>query len=309
MAKHAGTRTLGIVELEIFQHLDSQYEGSISFLHNPQSHPDYGEGGDASDGGMHGEGEESPSHTGIFSGAQLPGTPLCRVPPTSPSSDDDIDADSGDEEAHYPAHHPDPSDSFPPHNGEQFMLFFGLFVDGVQLHQHGRHTTTVIALKLLDLPGFLSHKDCAAYPIGYISGPKEPTTMTTIIELIMQQFKQYEPKGVRVENGRVFVEGDAIEFFDIHRQKTRKVFPIFVFAFADTPARRGWLLTTGHNSKSGCDKCGLRSTKTLPNGAPIGFPGFTAYTAPAEAQYFDEHLQVLYSNYPRIHCLQPHYSM
>lgn len=46
---------------------------------------------------------------------------------------------------------PDPTDEVMTGDGDPLTLLFALFVDGVQLHDHGRATTTVIGLKCLDL--------------------------------------------------------------------------------------------------------------------------------------------------------------
>lgn len=96
---------------------------------------------------------------------------------------------------------PDPRDEIMTAHGEEMVLLFGLFVDGVQLHQHGRSTTTVFCLKCLDLPGFLVNTDLASYTIAFIEGPKEPTCMTSILLTILKQFKMFEPTGVQHADG------------------------------------------------------------------------------------------------------------
>lgn len=86
-------------------------------------------------------------------------------------------------------------------HGETMVLLFGLFVDGVQLHNAGRSTTTVFSLKCLDLPGFLANTDLACYTLAFVDGPKEPTNMTQLVLTILHQFKIFEPTGVTDSDG------------------------------------------------------------------------------------------------------------
>lgn len=83
------------------------------------------------------------------------------------------------------------------------------------------------------------------------------------------------------------VEGSCIKVWDSHRNVYRFVKPVVVVAYADTPARRGWALTCGHTSRSGCDKCGLRSTRTMFDGTETPTNVFTGYIANAKALVFD----------------------
>ena len=57
----------------------------------------------------------------------------------------------------------------------------------------------------------------------------------------------------------------------------RKVVPLLVMAFADTPARATWALTCGHSGRSGCDKCFMPSTRMLADGTQIHFNIYRAY--------------------------------
>lgn len=95
---------------------------------------------------------------------------------------------------------PDPTDEVMTGNGDSLTLLFALFVDGVQLHDHGRATTTVMGLKCLDLPAFLSSTDLACFPLAYIGGSKEPSNLSEFMMIVLQQFKSHEPLGVD-ENG------------------------------------------------------------------------------------------------------------
>lgn len=96
---------------------------------------------------------------------------------------------------------PDPSDEVMTGDCDTLTLLFGVFVDGVQLHQHGRATTTVIGIKCLDLPGFLSHTDLASYALAFIGGPKEPSNLSEIMAIVLKQFKLHEPMGYADDKG------------------------------------------------------------------------------------------------------------
>lgn len=188
----------------------------------------------------------------------------------------------------------DVTDEFPPPEGDRIILLFGAFVDGVQLSQHGRTSTTVISIRCLDMPGHLSTTDIASYPAAFIGGIncKEPTTMSELMQYFCHPFKEHEPMGELQPDGSIVVRGNPIRVYDSYRKRFRDVFPVFACAFADTPARRGWLLTTGHTSQSGCDRCGLRSVRTLPCGTPLDFNGFTGYTHPELARVFNKDTNV-----------------
>lgn len=88
------------------------------------------------------------------------------------------------------------------------------------------------------------------------------------------------------------VVGKTVKVWDAYRNQYRQVAPVLAAAYADTPARRGWALATGHTGRSGCDKCGLRSTRLLPSGDTVGFGAFCGYSAPATALVYDEDKQV-----------------
>lgn len=82
---------------------------------------------------------------------------------------------------------------------------------------------------------------------------------------------------VAFATGNITVSGEPIKVWDSYRRQYREVFPILVFAFADTPARRGWALTTGHTGFRGCDKCGIRGVRTLSSGVKLNFTAFCGY--------------------------------
>lgn len=86
--------------------------------------------------------------------------------------------------------------------------------------------------------------------------------------------------------GNIRITGAPIKVWDSHRKKWRSVFPVLVFAYADTPARRGWALTTGHTGRSGCDKCGIRGIRILPGGIQLNWTAFAGFHHPCPAMVF-----------------------
>lgn len=82
--------------------------------------------------------------------------------------------------------------------------------------------------------------------------------------------------------------GKPIRVWDSHKKKWRQVYPIFLFAFADTPARRMWALTTGHTGNRGCDKCGLRGLRLLPDGFKLGWSAWAGFCSPCEAMILNK---------------------
>ena len=77
--------------------------------------------------------------------------------------------------------------------------------------------------------------------------------------------------------------GAPVTVYDSYRDVQRRVFPILVFAYADTPARRGWLLTCGASGRSGCDKCGTRGVRVLWDGTPLSTTRFLGFKGPTAA--------------------------
>jgi hypothetical protein len=51
--------------------------------------------------------------------------------------------------------------------------------------------------------------------------------------------------------------------------------------------RRAWALTCGHSGRTGCDKCGLRSTRRVPDGTEYSSNCFGGYSARAPTVTFD----------------------
>lgn len=88
--------------------------------------------------------------------------------------------------------------------------------------------------------------------------------------------------------GNIQVACRGVQVWDCQRNGYRRVLPILVVAYADTPARRGWLLSCGATCRSGCDKCGIRSTRTLPNGEKLSFSAFLGYEALTNGMVYDE---------------------
>ena len=162
-AKFAGTRTHAFLDSEFYQHLDYAHNGAISVL---------------SQGSL---GQTSGNNSTTALAADTPTSPSSIGACPSTEAPDSVNAD--------------PIDEVMTANGDTMTLFFALFVDGVQLHAHGRATTTVVGVKCLDLPGFLCNTDMASYPLAFIGGSKEPTNMSEIMAIILKQFKDHEPDG------------------------------------------------------------------------------------------------------------------
>lgn len=87
--------------------------------------------------------------------------------------------------------------------------------------------------------------------------------------------------------GKVTVTGKPVKVWDSYRDMYRYVHPVLVFAYADTPARRSWLLGCGHTGRSGCDKCGIRGVRELTSGVPLGNTCFLGYSGSTLALVYD----------------------
>lgn len=176
-ARFAGTRTLAMVGSDLYAEVDAAHGNAISALSSPTDNP-----------------VQPPEEDPTLAHAES-----LDVPPATEGGVDQGDNESTGSEPQDPLEEvgdPDPSDEIMTANGESMVLLFGLFMDGVQLFAHGRSTTAVVSMKCLDMPGFLANTDLASYTIAFIGGPKEPTTLTTLTRLILDQFKYFEPKGV-----------------------------------------------------------------------------------------------------------------
>lgn len=92
--------------------------------------------------------------------------------------------------------------------------------------------------------------------------------------------------------GETLVRGAPIRVWDSHRKKYRLVFPVLVFAFADTPARRSWALTIGHTGFRGCDKCSIKGIRKLPDGTTLGWTAFCGYYRECHAAVLEEGAKV-----------------
>lgn len=175
-ARFAGTRTQALLDSPLYERLDNAHGKAISELARE-------------DVRMDGSDEEMlPGHAA--NGASE-STRSERVQGTASDSDFELGEVSD----------PDPLDEVMTAHGDTMTLFFGLFIDGVSLHQHGRSSTTVVAIKCMDLPGFLCNTDLACYPLAFIDGPKEPTNLVQFMALILRQFKEFEPMGAEDEQG------------------------------------------------------------------------------------------------------------
>lgn len=157
-ARFAGMRSRAMLDSPLYQQLDEAHGRALSALDSSQTQSEVPVGG------------------------AVPMHPPAEAAPAAPYRD--------------PLHEPvdtDPSDEVMTGAGDTLTLLFALFVDGVQLHGHGRDTTTVIGLKCLDLPAFLCHTDLACYALAFIGGPKEPSDLSEIMSIILDQFKCHEP--------------------------------------------------------------------------------------------------------------------
>lgn len=175
-ARFAGVRTQGMIESPFYARLDAAHGGAISAFavsEEPRVDP-----------------------------AAAPAAAAVAEPPADPPADAHMAGDSDfEDDPDFPAADPDPRDEVMTGNGDTLVLMFGLFCDGVQLHESRRSSTTVFSLKCLDLPGFLVGTNLASYNIAFIDGPKEPTCMTDILLRILAEFKELEPLGITDDAG------------------------------------------------------------------------------------------------------------
>lgn len=295
-ARFAGTRTHAMLDSPFYQRIDKAHGRALSALDSQ---------------------DQAACAQDAHIATEDADTPACAGPSTQPAINEETASDGDIVD-------PDPTDEVATGDGETLTLLFALFIDGVQLHGHGRATTTVVGLKCIDLPGFLCNTDLACFPLAYIGGVKEPTCLTQITHIILKQFKDHEVStdtdaegdalayfnlhvvhcmlggmyhrcalsASAAFTGNIRVKGTPIRVWDSHRNSWRYVYPILVFAFADTPARRRWALTTGHTGKSGCDKCGIRGFRLLPSGIELNWTAFMGYSSPCPVLLFDAESKV-----------------
>lgn len=74
-------------------------------------------------------------------------------------------------------------------------------MDGVKLHENSASTTTAGSLKFMDLPGHLVQTNTASYNLFFISGPKEPTNMTSFMQQVLLQMASLAPEVSTAPNG------------------------------------------------------------------------------------------------------------
>ena len=212
-AKYASTRTVAMLQCEVYGRLDRAHGGALTALSEPESEDALMRGGGASGSADLGPVSPAAAHadgdvatpSGDRGVASPAAATLDQPPPSAgPSPDQVPDTPDTDPTADFLAD-ADPRDEVMTAYGTDMVLLFGLFVDGVQLHQHGRSTTTVFCLKCLELPGFLANTDLATYTLTFVEGPKEPTCMTTLLMAILRQFKIFEPTGVETADGALYI--------------------------------------------------------------------------------------------------------
>lgn len=235
-AKHAGVRTRAMLESPFYARLDAAHDGALSAL-TVNSAPDQARATDGHSthdvGGARStpplqkavpvQGLSHPLDEGLAGSARRAGPNTERPEGDGPHSESDGPDVLAVED-------PDPSDEFMTGAGPTLTLLFGLFVDGVQLHASGESTTTVVSLKCLDLPGFLVGSKLASYNLGFVSGPKEPTCMTDFLNLILKEFKAYEPAVVVHPDGKILLLSGLTRAFLLVR-----LVRFCVFATCPTP--------------------------------------------------------------------------
>ena len=186
-ARFAGTRTEALLNSPFYQHIDQLHGHAVSGLACGTL--------PVATSGEAVEGRTSDATSARISTSPAP-LPQTGATPPSHASGAGSSRDLAEDEVD-----PDPTDEVMTGAGDSLTLMFAVFVDGVQLQQHGRGTTTVIGIKCLDLPGFLANTDLACYALAFIGGPKEPNNLSEIMSIILKQFKDHEPVGERDDEG------------------------------------------------------------------------------------------------------------
>jgi hypothetical protein len=95
----------------------------------------------------------------------------------------------------------DPAGELFADGAEPLVLDIAIAADGVQLHQKSLATTAIVVAKCLSLPCHLVHTLMASYNFAFIGGPKEPTTLSDFIAIVLRQFALCEPEVHYDENG------------------------------------------------------------------------------------------------------------
>lgn len=190
-ARFAGTRSAAMLESALYKRVDAAHGMALSALDsNGMNSVDNAEDEvEADDGAEDGPIDGGSDTTEIFSDWSDADDDV------QPACDRGVQGESSESENLEEVCDPDPSDETMTGAGDVAAILFALFVDGVQLHQNANATTTVVSLKCLDLPGFLSNTDLASFNLAFIGGKKEPTCMTEFMDLILRQFKEREPMG------------------------------------------------------------------------------------------------------------------
>ena len=78
-------------------------------------------------------------------------------------------------------------------SAEWRTVLFSLGGDGVDLVNWGNRTATVLGLKLEDLPSHRVQTGAAVAPLIVIEGPKEPSNMRHVNDLVVDVFEKYAP--------------------------------------------------------------------------------------------------------------------
>ena len=80
--------------------------------------------------------------------------------------------------------------------GDHVTLLGATFVDGVQMHNGSKYTTTALSIKFMDLPAHLVQTLAASYNVAFISGPKEPSDLTSFMKHLLAQLEDAAPETV-----------------------------------------------------------------------------------------------------------------
>lgn len=167
-ARFAGTRTCAFLDSEFYSALDKAHHGLLSQF--------------SVDGNARGCSKSEGGGPASLGDEAVTGSPQGELYKCASDTSDPADLEATG----------DPSDEVMTGAGDLLVLLFGVFIDGVQLYSNNKSTTTVIALKCLDLPACLVNKNLANYLLAFIGGRSEPSCLQDFIHIIVKQFKLYE---------------------------------------------------------------------------------------------------------------------
>jgi hypothetical protein len=118
----------------------------------------------------------------------------------------------------------------------------------------------VVSMRCEDLPADLAHKDSMTVPLLYLPGPKEPTCLNALFNLIAAQFTKAAESGIQVSY--INSEGKQVEI--LHK-------PYWVFIHCDSPARSKLGCFNGANATFCCPYCRHPSVRVEKALKPLGY--------------------------------------